>query len=311
MCYYARMKSNIASINSGVFMVFIAALLWSTDAPFRYFLTQSYPSTFIVFAEHAVALLVSIPVLYYFREDLKRLSKKEWFSVAFIAVCGSALATIAFTYAFHYVNPSIAILLQKLQPLIVIALSALWLKERLSPRYALYAGSALIGAYFISFSGVMPTVYAGEVYNPTTIGVFLALIAVVFWAVSTVVGKHVLSHIDFKVLAALRFSIAFAFLGALVLGSSDTSYTHLQVTDFGIIVLMALVSGVASLMLYYRGLKKVPASVATIAELGFPLGAVVINWLFIPGSALTAIQLVGMAILLASIYALSTDRVTA
>lgn len=299
------MPAMNTGINGGVFLVFIAALLWSTDAPFRYFLTHTYSSVFIVFAEHVVGLLFALPLAYIYREKLWELSRQQWAAAVFIGVCGSALATIAFTYAFHYVNPSIAILLQKLQPLIVVSLSALWLRERLSKYFFLYAGSALVGAYLISFSGLTPVLFEGEVYSPTVIGVSLALIAVVFWAVSTVVGKHMLNHVDFKILTALRFIIGFGFLSALMLLFADTSNAQMHVFDGMIIVIIALVSGVTSLLLYYRGLRTIPASVATIAELGFPLGAVVVNWLFIPGANLTMVQLFGMAVLLCSIYMLS------
>ena len=41
---------------------------------------------------------------------------RRWLAVAFCGAGGSALATILFTASFHYVNPSVTILLQKLQP---------------------------------------------------------------------------------------------------------------------------------------------------------------------------------------------------
>lgn len=292
-------------MQQGTFLVFLAAMLWATDAPFRAFLTQGLSSELIVLGEHFVDLLIVLPILLLSWRSLRGLSLKQWAAVGFIAICGSALASVAFTQAFHYVNPSVALLLQKLQPLIAISLAAVFLKEALTPRFWVFAALALLGAYLVSFPGLVPQVYAGEVFNPNMMGVVLALTAAVFWAASTVLGRYMLASIDFKVLTALRFSIAFGFLLALnAVQGGLGAVAALTSTDMLFITLIALVSGVASLFIYYRGLSQTPASVATLAELGYPVAAVLINWAFIPGSALVPVQLLGMAILLAAMWGL-------
>ncbi len=293
-------------MRAGTFLVFLAAMLWATDAPFRVFLTQGLSSNFIVLGEHLIDVLFVLPILFYSWRSLRELSLKQWGAVAFIAICGSALASIAFTQAFHYVNPSVALLLQKLQPLIAISLAALFLKEELSPRFWIFAALALAGAYLISFPGLSPQVYAGETFNPNTTGVVLALVAAAFWAASTVLGRYMLASIDFKLMTALRFSIAFGFLLALnAWQGSFPAAGQFSATDALYIAIIAVVSGVVSLFIYYRGLSTTPASVATLAELGYPLAAVFINWLFIPGSALVPMQLVGAVILLGAVWGLS------
>jgi drug/metabolite transporter (DMT)-like permease len=290
----------------GPLIVLFAAMLWATDAPFRIHLTQTLSSNFIVLGEHAIDLLFVLPILAMQWRDLKKLTWREWSAVAFIAIGGSALASVAFTQAFHYVNPSIAILLQKLQPLIAIALAAVLLKEPLKPLFWLWAGLALFGAYLISFPNLIPETYAGEAFNPNLLGAGLALLAAFFWGASTVFGRFVLHKIDFKMMTALRFSTAFVFL--LVLNIVQQSFPApggFTVTDLMFIGVIAVVSGVVSLFIYYRGLQFTQASVATLAELGFPMAAIFVNWIFIPNSALSAMQLVGVAILLGSMWGLS------
>ncbi|MBC7396040.1 MAG: DMT family transporter, partial [Bdellovibrionales bacterium] len=68
--------------------------------------------------------------------------------------------------------------------------------------------------------------------------------------------------------------------------------------------LMALLPGFIAVALYYRGLGKVPASVATILELSFPLVAIGINSYFL-GFQLSPVQLLGAAALLASMTGIS------
>lgn len=294
---------------SGPYLIFFAAMLWATDAPFRLHLTQGFSSNFIVLAEHTVDVLCVLPILFIGFRELKKLTYKEWLAVLVIAVGGSALASVAFTQAFHYVNPSVAILLQKLQPLIAIGLAATLLKERLSPRFWLWAILALLGAYLISFPGFLPQVFPGEQFNPNLTGVMLALLAALFWGASTVMGKVVLNKTNFKIMTALRFCVAWIFLLILTfLQHSFPKFNTITRTDYLFIIVIAIASGVVSLFIYYFGLQSTKASIATLAELGFPMAAVLVNWLFIPDSALLPVQILGMIILLFAVFRLSGEN---
>lgn len=294
---------------TGPFLVLLAAMMWATDAPFRVHLTAELSSTLIVLAEHFVDVLFVLPLIAVGWREFAQLSWKEWAAILAIAIGGSALASIAFTQSFHYVNPSVAILLQKLQPLIAISLAALVLREHLTKRFWLWAFVALSGAYVISFPELRPQLFPGEEFNPTTMGVALALLAAFLWGASTVFGRFVLRTLDFKLMTALRFVFAFLFL--LVLAGVQGTYAEvatITTTDIFFIGVIAVVSGVVSLFIYYRGLRATKASIATLAELGFPMAAVVVNWLFLD-AALTPAQLGGMAVLLFAVWQLSTENV--
>ena len=291
------------------YLIFLAAMLWATDAPFRLYLTEGFSSNFIVLAEHTVDVLFILPILYFGFRELKKLKIKEWLSVLIIAIGGSALASIAFTQAFHYVNPSVAILLQKLQPLIAIALATSLLKEKLSKKFWLWAILALLGAYLISFSGFIPQLFPGEKFNPNLTGVLLALLAAILWGASTVLGKVVLNKINFKLMTALRFFVAWIFLLALnIVEHSLPKFSQITGKDYLFIFIIAIASGVISLFIYYLGLGHTKASIATLAELGFPMAAVIINWIFIPQGSLTFVQILGIIILLFAIFKLSREN---
>ncbi len=289
----------------GPYLIFFAAMLWATDAPFRLHLTKDLPSNFIVLGEHFFDILVALPILFINWADVKKLSLKGWLSVIVVAVGGSALASIAFTEAFHYVNPSVAILLQKLQPFIAIGLAVALLRERLPRFFWLWTLLAVLAAYVISFPNFVPQVYRGETFNPNFIGVSLALAAALLWGASTVLGKYVLNSISFKTMTALRFVVAFVFLlGLNVYQGSISAISRMTATDWLFIAIIAVTSGIVSLLIYYKGLQYTKASVATIAELGFPLAAVAVNAIFI-SQPITFTQIIGMAVLLAAIYFLT------
>lgn len=269
----------------GPALVFLAAALWATDAPFRTHLTHELTSNFIVLCEHAVSCLVALPVLFFNWGDLKKISGREWLAILVIGIGGSALAAVAFTESFHYVNPSVSIVLQKIQPLIAIALAAWLLGERLHKNFWLWTAAALFGAYLVSFPNLTPQMYPGETFNPNLVGAALALLAAALWGASTVLGKYVLRTAAFQTLTSLRFVVGLVFL--IILNAVQHTYPAAGVitgTDVLFIFIVALTSGVFSLFLYYYGLQFTRASIATIAELGFPLAAVFVNAYFIPGN---------------------------
>ncbi len=280
-------------------------MLWATDAPFRMYLTRRFDSNFIVLAEHFVDVLFIVPVMVVGFRRIRRLRARGWLAIAFIAVGGSALASIAFTQAFRYVNPSIAILLQKLQPFVAISLASVILREKLTIRYWEWAVAAIVGAYVVSFPNIIPQAYPGEEFNPNLIGAGYALIAAVFWGASTVLGKYVLMNTDFKIMTGLRFSLAFLFLVILNISTgSIPAFSQMDLADWMYIVIISVSSGVVALFIYYKGLEQTTASVATIAELGFPMAAVIVNWVFLD-AALVPMQLIGMAILVFSVFRLT------
>jgi drug/metabolite transporter (DMT)-like permease len=300
----------------GPLLVFAAAMLWATDAPFRTYLTKDLSSSFIVLAEHAVNLLFVIPVLFFNWRELATFTKREWAAIIVIAVGGSALASIAFTQSFSYVNPSVAILLQKVQPLIAISLAALFLKERMHKYFWIWALVAIAGAYLISFPDIRPQMYEGEVFNPNMLGVLFALAAALLWGASTVLGKYALRTSSFQTLTALRFGIAFVFLMMLSAAQDQLPpFASITPTDWLFIAIVAMVSGVFSLSIYYYGLQFTKASIATLAELGFPLAAVFVNAYFIAGNnapgtyfGLFVGQWAGTALLLFALYMLSREN---
>ena len=287
---------------TGTWLVFIAALLWAVDGPFRKYLTGDLSSTTIVLMEHITIAVLVIIFLWKYLAELAKLSRKEWLAVAFIGFGGSALATVFFTQSFHYINPSVALLLQKVQPLVAIALAVGVLGERLNKKFWLWAAVGILGAYLITFPEVK---ISGLAFSGGTLGVVYALLAAFFWGGSTVFGRLVLKTISFQAMTAIRFLSALVFLAGLELYyGSYAELAHASTKDWLYVFMTAVVAGFISLFIYYAGLRTTRASVATIAELAYPFAGVAVNWIFL-GATLQVGQIVGGVVLVSAIAMLS------
>jgi len=299
-------QSNMNNYRTGPWLVALASLLWAIDAPFRKYLTGELSSTTIVFMEHLLISLVVLAWLWPQLKELKNLKWPQWLALIFVSLGGSALATIFFTQSFHYLNPSVAILLQKAQPLVAILLAVIVLKEKLSQRFWLWALLAIGGAYVVTFPDLSVT---GLTLSGGSLGVVLALLAAFFWGGSTVFGRYLLRALSFKAMTAVRFLAALVFLFGVQLYYGRVNEISLASgRDWSFVFIIAIVAGFISLFIYYRGLKFTSASVATLAELTFPVAAVVVNWIFLDAT-LTLMQIIGSAVLLFAIAKLSLVNV--
>lgn len=136
---------------AGTFLVILACLLWGMDTLIRYPLVERgiNPIT-IVFYEHCILTLIFSLGLIPNIKRIGELKLSDVFSFLIIGGVGSAIATVAFTESFQYLNPSLVILLQKFQPVVAIILAAIVLKEEIQKQFLVWAAVCLVGGLLIS-----------------------------------------------------------------------------------------------------------------------------------------------------------------
>ncbi|MNR37753.1 EamA-like transporter family protein [compost metagenome] len=73
------------------------------------------------------------------------------------------------------------------------------------------------------------------------------------------------------------------------------------------LLLQALLPGLLSMLLYYKGLNTTKASFATLAELSFPMTGILINWIGYH-QLVTLPQLVGFALIWTALFFISNQQ---
>lgn len=286
---------------AGAAAILVAAFLWSLDALLRQSL-YSLPSMFIVFAEHGLGLLLTLPWLIKYWSKIQRLSRRTWSSLFWISIFGGLLGTLAYTSALsyiNYINFSVVVLLQKLQPIFAIVLARIVLKERFKGKFILWAMLALLGSYLVAFPHIVPrwqdggkNIWAG----------LLAVGAAFAWGSSTVMGKYSLRDLDTRIVTPVRLGLTTVASGLILLFITPfAEISNIRYEQLGFLIAIVLSSGTVALSLYYFGLKKVDASQATILEMFWPVSAVLIDWIGF-GHTLTASQILGAVFMLFAIY---------
>ncbi|MFM7160011.1 MAG: DMT family transporter [Planctomycetaceae bacterium] len=290
----------------GPLLVGLGSFLWATDALVRVPAIAKSDPSFIVFVEHLVGVIALLPVFWFgSRRNLFRLgSWKNWLACAFVGAGGSALALLFFTQAFQFLNPNLNILLQKTQPIAVVLIAFLFLKEKPGENFYTWAGVSIFSCMVLNFFDAETP---GVDHNSNLAkGIAYSLSASLIWALSTVTGKKLLDQVDPLVATFWRFVFGLITLIFLLAFGSGFSAMHtLFEPEYRLTYLyLGIFPGVLAMWTYYRGMKATTAITTTIVELIFPVGSIVLNYFFL-GSTLTPLQMVFSVVLLLSVTQIS------
>ncbi|GJQ61789.1 MAG: membrane protein [Melioribacteraceae bacterium] len=288
--------------NQGPLFVITAAVLWGVDGivlrPYLYDL----PVNIVVLLESSLVALILTPFMIKKTSEIKSLTKKDWAAFAGVALFGGAIGTLAITKALFYVNfvnLSIVILIQKLQPVFAILFASLFLKERPGGRFFIWSGIAVASAYLMTFGLNVPVFDSND---KTAIAALFALVAAASFALSTVMSKRALKNTTFFTATYMRFALSaliMIFISFFFMNFGDVS--QLNQTHIIVFIIIAFSTGGAAIFLYYYGLKKISASSSSIYELSFPLSAVLLEYI-LRDNILSPIQWIAVVILFYSIF---------
>src|SRR5262249_7379261 len=151
----------------------------------------------IVFWEHVFILIMFLPILLPRLKEIPKIRASTWGFLLFSGFAGSAVGTIFFTLALKYGNPTVVNVVLNIQPVISTIGAFLLCGDRLAHRFFFYAAAAVIAGIFVS------------VTHPTMIGVSLqraglnlgsgyALVCALFWGLSTVAGRGVMTGMSLR-----------------------------------------------------------------------------------------------------------------
>jgi drug/metabolite transporter, DME family len=292
------MTTRIANV-PGIVLVSIAATMWGLDGLIRKPLSHTTTATTIVFGEHVVLVACTLPLLVPALVSLWRAGIPYVLAGVAIGAGASAIATILFTQALFHGDFITVIVLQKAQPLIAVVGAWLVLGEQPRPRFAWFLLPALAGIWLLA----LPHPLDPHAHGLTPIAETLA--AAALWGLGTVFGRFLGRKLDFEHVSTVRFAFGLvASACALpIIGAAAWAGTH----DSLWIALLALVTGLLALPLYYYGLRRTPALLAALGELAFPVTASLIG-IYVFSSSLRWTQWTGVAITIVVVSLLPVRR---
>jgi len=271
----------------GPWLVGLGAALWGTESAWRIPLNELFDAEVIVFWEHALILLMFLPLLLSSLGELRKIDSKTWGYLLFSGFAGSAVGTIFFTLALKYGNATVVNVILNIQPVISTLGAFLLFGDRLAPRFFLYAGMAVLAGIFLSVE--RPELIGVSFQSAgITLGTGYALICALFWGGSTVAGRGVMVGMPLRLASSMRIVVGLFCMTLILIGYGKLNGAALwppaAQAHAGkailLLLLLASISGGIPLLIYFRGLSLTRASTAGYFEMMQTLAAVCITWGF-------------------------------
>lgn len=289
-------------IQSAYLSIISGACLWGLIALFFKFLTTCgfSPLQVVTLRVLFAAALITVVI---FRIDPKLLKIRWYDSWLFLGT--GLLSLVFFNYCYFRAiedsSISVAVLLLYTAPVFVMLLSIFLFDEKFTRRKMLALLTTFCGCAFIT--GIFESKLA-----LTAEALAFGLASGIGYALYSIFGKLALRR--YSTLTITAYTFYFATLGALPL--AEPQQLFILLADWHAVagaLAIALICTVAPYLLYTRGLQDVDAGQASILATLEPLVAAAIG-IFVFGENLTAAKIIGMALILSSIFILNTAKNT-
>ncbi|MEA3478695.1 MAG: DMT family transporter [Bacteroidota bacterium] len=290
---------------TGAIAISIAAILWGFDGIVLTPRLYNLDVGFVVFILHLIPFILMNVFLFREYKYLKTFNVDDYITLLLIALFGGAIGTMAVVKALFLVNfksLTIVILLQKLQPVFAIALATIMLREKLQKYYLVWASLALLASYFLTFGFALPDFDSG---SNTIYAALFSLLAAFSFGSSTVFSKKILLKYEFKTATFFRygFTVGIMFFYLIIAGKLF-QFNEITQMNLLIFLVIAFTTGSGAIFLYYFGLTKVRAIIATICELLFPISAIIFDYIF-NDQLLSPVQWMSAAVMIFAIINLN------
>lgn len=294
------------AVITGSLAIGFSAVLWGFDGAVLTPRLYNLDVVYVVFILHLLPFLLMNLFMFGEYRNIRLMPRKDIIIFLLISLFGGAIGTLAIVKALFLMNfnhLSVVILLQKLQPVFAILLATTFLHEKLRKNFYYWAALAVLGGYFLAFGFSLPDLKSD---TKTVYASLLAILATLSFSSSTVLSKKILGTYTFTTSTFYRYGFtSFIMLIFMLIIGDFSQFGKTTSENWMFIIIIGLTTGSGAILLYYYGLRKVKASLATISELMYPVSAVIFDY-FVNGSILSPVQWVAAAMMIFSIIKLTS-----
>ncbi|OOM73686.1 aromatic amino acid exporter [Clostridium puniceum] len=185
-------------------------------------------------------------------------------------------------------------------PVLVIILSPLVVKEKVSLKKVLCIGVALLGLFLILKNST------GETTANDLVGIGYGLIAACFYAAMTLTNKFIL-RLDGLTITLVQIVLSITLLTPFVLFTEGFSFSSVTSKTVILMLMLGVLHGGIGLYLFFIGMKGLKAQSIAVLSYIDPLTSLLISVLIV-GEKMTLQQLFGAILLLGSIWISETGK---
>lgn len=203
--------------------------------------------------------------------------------------------SLCYFTALKHTSSSVVALLFYTYPAFVMAGSALFFKERITPAKVLSLILTLFGAFLI----------VGSEFQSTLLGILLSLLCAIIYSIYILISSRVVKPgMGLQSSAFIMLGVALVY----VILAAVTGFTFpSQVSGYTGIVLLAVISTSMAFWSFFAGLEKVGPSTASLVSVTEPVVVVISSVLFL-SEPITLRTVIGGLLILSALFIISIQE---
>lgn len=270
--------------------VAFVVLVWGSVWPiYKVALDYCPPVLFSAFRSLVAGVLFSLFLLPKWRQ-------LQWRQNWRIYSISTAINVVAFfglqSIGLQYLPAGLFAVIVYLQPVLVVLLAWLWLHESLTPRKLVGVLMGFMGVAFVSLEGISGTI--------SMVGIWLALLAGLAWAVGTIYAKSVMPRVDAMWFVAIQNLVGSILLLGLGVGVEDIASVEWTWPLIGGLLYGGIFGVTLAFVVYYKLIHAGEAGKVSSFTFLVPLISVLISTLTL-NEPFTLSLFLGMVLILLSI----------
>ncbi|MEK7397951.1 MAG: DMT family transporter [Candidatus Poribacteria bacterium] len=278
----------------GVISIIFADIMWAIEPVFA---KLAYRDADVLQTSTIRAIFVALtalPYIFITNRGNFRINRKQFGVLVYIAIAGTIVADVLYLIALAKIPIVNALLVGHLQPIFIILIGFLVLREERLAKFD-YLGMLvmMIAALLVTTKtlGNLASLKLG------TFGDLIVLFATVAWATTAIAVRKYIKDMNAGVMAFYRFMMAGIIL--IVYSLLKSSFQILNIYQ----ILIGIVVGVG-IIFYYEGLKRLKAMQVSSLELATPFFGSVLGFITL-GERVTIMQMLGILIMFVGVYLLA------
>ena len=299
MCWiFISVTSNFFDIMSskktGILAILGASIMWSLEPVFAKLAYAS--SDYLQTSAIRAVVVVLIALLYVLITGGRKLkiTSNQLSKILYIAIAGTIIGDLLYFFALTKISVLNAVLIGHMQPIFVILIGFLFLKEDKLTKFD-YIGifTMIIAALFVTTK----TLENLSMIKLGTLGDVYVLLATVAWATTAIVARKYLRELNAGVVTFYRYLIASVIFVVYLSLKSSLALSNIYQILVGVVV-------GAGTILYYESIKRIKAAQVCAMELSTPFFAALLGFLVLR-EGVTLMQISGMVLLFVGVCFLS------
>jgi drug/metabolite transporter (DMT)-like permease len=237
----------------------------------------SFEPATISFLRFFGAALLLFPIMWIVEKNVPKPTRKDWGLFALLGLTGIAIYNICFFLASKHAPVIKSSLFIAANPMLIMLLSGVLLKEAISKRNVIGLLLAFIGVVTIITEGDLMVFFRFQ-FEPIDL---VLLGAVITWALYSVLGRIVLRK--FSSIVSTTYAVGFGTLFLLPFSLLEKPWHNIASSTLPAwlaIAHMSVFVTVLGFILYYYGIQKIGAAKASIFINVMPVSAVVMATFF-------------------------------